>query len=450
MIDQNLSSTFVKPSAHLKQPTDLRPALKEDVQADVVIIGGGYLGLHTAITLRDEGVDVVLIEQEFCGYGASGRNGGNLVGPGMKELRKRMEGDDEERQHYFAYIDRNVERAKEMITRFEIDCELNLTGTLYTTPHPDLEKEGRDVVEKARSYGYTKIEFWDRDKFLERQIPLIFRNGVFVDGGGTLNPGRLVLGLRRAAIDQGVCLFEQSLVTKIKEGPMISVHTQDGGVARAPKIVIATGGFTPSTLKRFGDKMAAFHLPAFETEPMTPEQRKSIGWPHRESVATMHYLLEGYRLTANNTLAGDTKRVMIPFGNRILTEYQPTLVEPLVAAFRKNFPTLHNLRIACTWHGWCGLTTDRLPLVGITGRHRNIYYCVGFNGHGIAPTAGMGLSMGLALVGKPDRHFEFMNRDVLGWPPEPFRWIGAKTYITWLARKDGKFDKYMRKHPDGL
>ena len=450
MIDQNLSSTFVKPSAHLKQPPDLRPALKEDVQADVVIIGGGYLGLHTAITLRDEGVDVVLLEQEFCGYGASGRNGGNLVGPGMKELRKQMaSNDDEERKRYFAYIDRNVNRAKEMINRFQIDCDLNLTGTIYMTPHPDLEREGRDLVEQTRRYGYTKVDFWDRNKLRERQLPLVFRSGVFVDGGGTLNPGKLVLGLRQAAIDMGVRVYEKSFVSNIEDGPTVTVRTHGGGTARAPKIVIATGGFTPSTLKRFGDKVAAFHLPAFETEPMTPEQRESIGWPHREGIATMHYLLESYRISVTNTLLSDTKRVMIPFRNRILTEYQPSLIEPLVAAFREKFPTLCNLRIVRTWQGWCGLTTDRLPLVGITGSHSNIYYCVGFNGHGIAPTSGMGQSMGLALIGKPDSHFEFMNRNPMGWPPEPFRWLGAKAYLSWLARKDAKIDMYMREQQAG-
>ena len=160
----------------------------------------------------------------------------------------------------------------------------------------------------------------------------------------------------------------------------------------------------------------------------------------------MHYLLESYRISASNTLLSDTKRVMIPYGNRILHAYQPALTKPIVSAFRRNFPTLRDLRIARTWHGWCGLTTDRLPLVGITGQHQNIYYCVGFNAHGIAPTAGMGHSMGLALAGKPDKHFDFMNRNATGWPPEPFRWIGAKAYLAWLAHKDRRFDEYMQAH----
>ena len=447
MIDQNLESTFVKPSAHIQIPIALQPVLREDIGADVVIIGGGYLGLHTAIALRDEDADVVVLEQEFCGFGASGRNGGNLVGPGMKELRKRMESsDDEERKRYFEYIERNVERAKIIMDRFQIECDLNLSGTLYTTPHPDLEREGIDLVEMTRRFGYKKIQWWDRDKMREQQIPPVFRCGIFVDGGGTIHPRKWVLGLRQAAIDMGVRLYEKSFVSNIEEDVKITVRTRDGGTVIASKALIATGGFTPSTLKRFGNKIAAFHLPAFESEPMTTEQRKSLGWPNREGIATMHNILESYRISAANTLLSDTKRVMIPYGNQTLDKYQPALTEPIVSAFRRNFPTLRNLRIARTWHGWCGLTTDRLPLVGITGRHQNIYFCVGFNAHGIAPTAGMGHSMGLTLAGKPDKYFEFMNRDVTGWPPEPFRWIGAKTYLAWLARKDNKIDDYMQAH----
>ena len=93
--------------------------------------------------------------------------------------------------------------------------------------------------------------------------------GIFVDGGGTLNPGKWVLGLRQAAIDVCVHLYEKSPVILVEDGGKVTVRTTSGGTARAPRALIATGGFTPSTLKRFGNKIAAFYLPAFESEPMT-------------------------------------------------------------------------------------------------------------------------------------------------------------------------------------
>ena len=411
----------------------------------MVIIGGGYAGLHTALTLRQLDFDVVLVEQEFCGFGASGRNGGNLVGPGGKELCKQMKNpSSEDSVNYVRYVERNVERAKQVIAEYDIDCDFNETGTLYASPHPEMEKETRELVEGCRRAGYDRLEFWDEAETRERGIPPAFRCGAYVRGGGTIHPGKYVLGLRRAVIDSGVKVFEKSMIHSIEDTRKVVVRASSGGSVSADKAVITTGGFTPSTLKMFGDKIAAFHLGGIETEPLTGEQRASLGWPNREGIGTWHHLLEGYRLFKQNTLVCDTKRVMIPYGNRIVSEYTPALSVPLARNFRQRFPSLRDVKIAHTWHGWCGLTPTRLPIVGKIGRYENIYYCVGFNGHGITPTVGMGYSMGKVVAGQSDLHYEYIQGKEKPWPPEPFRWIGAKTFIRWLEMKDSRWDQDLK------
>ena len=442
MRDEKLRTKFVRPSALVSEPSDLQSALDSDLSADVVVIGGGYAGLHTALTLRQLDYDVVLVEQEFCGFGASGRNGGNLVGPGGKELRKQMKApSSEDAVNYVRYVERNVERAKQVISEYSIDCDFNETGTLYASPHPEMEKETRALVESCRGAGYDRLEFWDESKAREQGIPAVFRCGAFVRGGGTIHPGKYVLGLRRAVIDSAIRVFEKSPVNHIEDNRRVVVRTSTGGSVTADKAVITTGGFTPSTLGMFGDKLAAFHLGAIETEPLTDEQRASLGWPNREGVGTWHHFLEGYRLSKQNTLVCDTKRVMIPYGNRIVSDFAPGLSIPLARNFRRRFPTLRDVKIAHTWHGWCGLTPSRLPLVGQTGQYANIYYCVGFNGHGITPTAGMGYSMGKVVAGQPDPHYTYIKGKTKSWPSEPLRWLGAKTFIRWLEMKDARWDR---------
>jgi glycine/D-amino acid oxidase-like deaminating enzyme len=428
-------------SPWVTEPATLAPALSGDVRADVVVIGGGFTGMSTALTLRERGVDVVLLEQRFCGFGASGRNAGHLtptIGKDAPTL-KLMFG-EERAGALMRFGDRAVRYAEALISKYLIDCEYIAASNIIAGVHPKQEKALQKAAEAGARLG-ADLTYLDAAEMRRRNLPPAFSFGVLEGSGGHLHPGKYVMGLRAQAL-RSVRLHEQSLVTKIEEGAKIVVRTASGSVT-ADRLVIATNAFTPVTLKRLGSRVCPVRVSLFRTTPLTPEQRARVGWPGREGIYTAHEILESYRVGTDSRIVGGSKVVNYAFGGGLPPAEQHEAFAALERAFRDRFPMLDDVAIECFWGGWIGMTLDFLPLCGVTGKHRNIHYGLAYNGHGIAQASYMGrlLADGVMHVGNEDA--QLLHRRGIPIPPEPLRWLLVKALIGFFEGKDASVDRAL-------
>lgn len=227
----------------VEQPDDLQPALKGHEHADVVVVGAGFAGLSTALELRARGANVIVLEQQFAGFGASGRNAGYLLGSmGIEcEVFVKRVGLEQARK-FVGFYDEAVTYVEERLAALDIDCDYTPSGIIRAAVHPSQEKRLRANMELGHALG-SVTRFVDSAEMRARGIPPAFLFGS-EQRGGTLNPGKYVNGLRRAAIKAGVKLYERTPVLSYCEGQVITCNTAQG-IATAPVMVLATNAYTP-------------------------------------------------------------------------------------------------------------------------------------------------------------------------------------------------------------
>jgi gamma-glutamylputrescine oxidase len=428
-------------SPWVSAPADLQPPLDRDLRVDVAVVGGGYTGLSTALALRAAGTDVALIEQDFAGSGASGRNAGHLTPTIGKDLptllrmfgRKRAEA-------LVRFADDAVGYTEKVIEDAAIDCEYVASGNVLGGVHPKQEPRLRKAAETAAALG-GHVRFLASDQMRERGLPPAFSFGVLEERGGTLHPGRYVMGLRRAAIDAGVKMFERSPVTAVRDGVAPRVRT-GGGTVTADRVVLATNAYTG----RIGWKrraVAPLRVALFETEPLPEAVLARLGWRGREGIYTAHEILESYRLTIRGTIVGGSKIVRYAWNGGLAEGYDPGAFDVIERGFRARFPELAAVPVARFWGGWIGLTLDFLPMIGSTGAHGNVLYGFGYAGHGVAQATLMGAMLAERAAGRRHPSEPALARKERAWPPEPLLWLGAKLLNGTLSALDARTDRQI-------
>lgn len=426
-------------SPWVRTPDDLQPPLETDLRADVVVIGGGYTGLSTALSLRAQGADVALLERDFAGAGASGRNAGHLTPTIGKDIPTLLRIFGRERaSRLVRFADAAVEYAEETIRKHGIDCDYAATGNVLGGLHPKHESSLRRAAEAAAELG-AQVRFLSAEEMRDRGLPPAFRCGVLEQRGGHLHPGRYVMGLRRAALASGVRLFEQTALLELVAGPRVVARTR-GGRVTADRAVLATNAYTPATGWR-RRTASPLRVSLFETAPLDEAQLAELGWPGREGVYTAHEVLESYRLTARNTIVGGSRVVRYAFGNRLSAGYDPAAFRTIESAFRARFPSLCALPIESFWGGWIAFTLDSLPAIGSDG---NVLHGIGFAGHGVAQATLMGAMLAERVQGRDHPFASALARRQLAWPPEPLRWIAARLVIGALEALDRRTDRQIR------
>jgi glycine/D-amino acid oxidase-like deaminating enzyme len=427
-------------SPWVELPTDVQPTLVGETRADVAIIGGGYLGLSTALALRERGADVVLLEQQFCGFGASGRNAGHLtptIGKDAATLRRFFGAERAARLMGFA--ERAVEHTERMIERHAIDCDYRPVGNIVAGVHARQERALRRAAEAAARLGID-VAFLSRDDMRGRGIPPTFPFGVLEPRGGHLHPGKYVNGLRAAALRAGVRIHENTPVRRIEPAPVRCVRSASGAV-HAGAVVLATNAFTTATLGALRGRIVPMRVNLFRTAPLSDAQLARLGWSGGEGIYTAHEMLESYRLAADRRVIGGAKLVQYAYGGALPPANQPRTFAALEAAFRARFPMLADVAIEAFWGGWIAMTLDFLPLCGVTGDDPSVVHGVGFNGHGLAQATAMGAMIADVIAGRPNQDVELLRRRVLPLPPEPFRWLLVHGITAVLETIDRRVDR---------
>jgi len=201
-------------------------------------------------------------------------------------------------------------------------------------------------------------------------------------------------------------------------------------------VVIATNAFTPE-IRRLRHRILPVQVSLFRTAALDESQRTAVGWGGREGIYTAHEILESYRLTADGRIVGGSKRIRYGFGGR-LPDDDPATFDFLTEAFRARFPMLAGIEITDCWSGPIAFALDFLPTVGQLGRHGNIYYAVGYAGHGVRLASYAGPMIADLVNGDDGPGAALWERWPLPLPPEPLRWLtvhGITSVLEWLDRR---------------
>lgn len=430
-------------SPWVSAPDDPCPALERDLRADVVVIGGGYTGLSTALALRGQGADVVLLERAFAGSGASGRNAGHLTPTIGKDVPTLLRVFGRERAGaLLRFADAAVEHTEETIRKHGIACDYAASGNVMAGLLPAHARRLERAAEAARGLG-ARVRYLDEPAMRERGLPAALRCGVLEERGGHLHPGRYVTGLRAAALTAGVRLFESTPLLELTAAQHVHARTPGGSVT-ADAAVLATNAYTPATgWKR--RHVAPLRVSLFETEPLSPKKLAELDWRGREGVYTAHEVLESYRLTAHGTLVGGSRVVRYAFGSALAKGEDPAAFRTIESAMRERFPELGDVPVAAFWGGWIGFTVDFLPLLGSDGPRGNVHYGLGYAGHGVAQATLMGEMLAARVAGRAHEWAHALERRQLAWPPEPLRWAAARLVIGGLEALDRRTDRRIRR-----
>jgi gamma-glutamylputrescine oxidase len=381
------------------RPFPRLPALQDEAEADVAIIGGGYTGLSAALNLAERGYRVVLVDQARIGWGASGRNGGQIntgLRKGPVELIVRYGRDRAKALFDLAEEGRAIIR--ERVARHRIRCDLK-SNTLFVAHRPSEEGAMHaEVAALEKEFGYTKAIFVPKEDLDEHIGSDMFYAGIADWGGGHLHPLNYALGLAQAAIDAGAKLYEHTRVTAVNEAEgSVTVSTEAGRV-KAAYAVIACGAYLGTLEPRIAGRIMPIANFIIATEPLSEAEAHAL-IPNDACVCDSRFVVNYFRLSAD--------RRMLWGGGEKYTPAPP----PDIAAFvRPNmvkvFPELADKKIEYGWSGMVGITMSRLPNLGRIG---NIFYAQGYSGQGVAITGIAGRLIAEALSGTAERFDVFAS-----------------------------------------
>lgn len=381
-------------SGWIDPPTDLTDPVRGAVECDVAVVGGGVGGMVTALRLAERGVDVALIESEFCGYGASSRNGGQIASVPGGDLRMLKVLSPKKLPGMVRFADNAATYVERLMRDHRIDCDYEPNGMVWGAVSPIQMLRVRTLAAILRSLGVGG----ELGSAKQIGIPEAFVGGMRERRGGMLNPGKLSRGLRRAVIDSPVRLFEQSRVVDVqRRGGKVTMKIQ-GGEVIANKAVLSTNSYSgewdiiPAHLSTPG------WIIEVETAPIDPERIAALGWTSRSGVVTQHQIMENYRLTADDTMVFGVRRVEAGGQTYPLLPRNPDpgMVRELAEGFYKRFPTLSDVPIARSWGGWISFSSSWTTVAGRVGD--NVYYSASCNGHGLAQAPYLGSLIADAIV----------------------------------------------------
>jgi len=372
-------------------PHEAYPPLQGDVKADVCVVGGGYTGLSAALHLAEAGRDVVLIDAQRVGFGASGRNGGQL-GSGQ-----RVEQDALEKmlrpEHAARLWDMGEEAkalVKELIQKHNIDCHLK-PGVAWTGSTDAQVRHLHDYAEHLQKhYGYDEITALDHEALQSVCRSPDYRGGLLDMGAAHLHPLNYALGLARAAAEAGVRIHEASPAHNIVEGKRPLVQTSVGSVS-AEHVVLACNGYLGTLNGEVAAKVMPINNFIAATEPLGERVKDVL--PRDVAVADSRFVVNYFRLSHDGRLlfgGGES------YGYRFPQDIAAKVRKPMAQVF----PQLKDVQIDYAWGGTLGITMKRLPYVARVAP--NILSASGYSGHGVGTATHAGYLMAKAIEGETD------------------------------------------------
>ncbi|MEU3857119.1 FAD-dependent oxidoreductase [Streptomyces sp. NPDC028722] len=417
----------------------VREPLSQDASADVVIVGGGYTGLWTAYYLKKAApfLRITVLEQKFCGYGASGRNGGWLYnGIAGRDRYAKLHGREAAVRLQKA-MNHTVAEVVAVAGAEGIDADVHRGGVLEVATTPAQLARLRAFHEHELAYGETDRELYGARETAARIRVADAVGSAWTPHGARLHPVKLAKGLAAAVEALGVTIHESTPVTEIRPKHAVTPY----GTVRAPYVLRCTEGFTAS-LKGQRRTWLPMNSSMIATEPLTAEQWAAIGWDGRETLGDMAHAYMYAQRTADGRIALGGRGVPYRFGSRTDNDgrTQEATVEALREILTRFFPSLAGTRVAHAWSGVLGVPRDWCATVTLD-RSTGLGWAGGYVGSGVA-TANLAARTLRDLVqqdsGQGGRteltDLPWVNHKVRRWEPEPFRWLGVQgMYATYRA-----------------
>lgn len=368
------------------------PVLEGSQSADVCIVGAGFTGVATALTLAERGYRVALVEANRVGWGASGRNGGQLINgvSGLEKIRKRQGGDIGQQLWDIRWRGNDI--IHDRVEKYDIQCDLK-NGFLEVATKPgqvaDIDEYAADRERHNFPYEY---EIWDREKTSSMLGTNAFHGGFICYRDGHVHPLNLCQGEARAARELGVQIFEQSEVTSIDHGDRPEVRCLNGSI-KADAVVLAGNAYSRLEPKRLSNLVFPAGSYIIATEPLAEDVTDEIN-PLDVAVCDMNEVVDYYRLSADRRLL---------FGGACnYSGRDPASIRSyILPRMLKIYPQLKSIRIDYEWGGKIGIVLNRIPAVGRIGK--NVYYGMGYSGHGVSATHVMGEILADAVAGTMER-----------------------------------------------
>ena len=369
------------------------PELVGEARCDVCVVGGGFTGLSAALHLAERSYSVVLLEAARLGWGASGRNGGQLSSGlriGASDLVARF-GRDEARR-LWELAEEAKATVRERIAKHDIDCDLKAGNLHAAAKRRHLTEMARDVACQQEVLGYDAARLVDGEEVRDLVATQAYFGGVLDMGAGHLHPLNYALGLAAAAQGAGAKLHEGSAVSAIEEGARPLVRTARGRV-RARHVVLACNGYLGRLEPRIAAKIMPIGSYMLATAPL-PEARARALIPGDIAIADSKFVVDYYRLSAD--------RRLLFGGGETYTAREPRDIAAFVRRHMlRVFPQLEDLAIDYAWGGQLAITLNRAPHFGRLGP--NLYFAHGFSGLGVALTSLAGKLIAEAVAGSAER-----------------------------------------------
>ena len=402
------------------------PALDAKINADVCVVGAGYTGLSTALHLAEAGFDVVVLDAQRIGFGASGRNGGQL-GSGQRQDQDKLEqmvGKADARK-LWDMGEEAKDLVKALVAKHQIDCYLK-PGIAWTGFATSETTELHAYAEKMqRDYGYDQIRPLSPEETQEICPSPAYHGGLLDLGAGHLHPLRYVLGLARAAQAAGVRFFERSHVKKVKEGSKPEVHTERGMV-RCDHVVLAGNGYLEGVNRKVASKVMPINNFVAATEPLGARIKEVL--TQDIAVCDSKFVVNYFRLSHDGRLlfgGGES------YGYRFPTDIAAKVRKPMLEIF----PQLRDVKIDYAWGGTLGITVKRLPFVARVGQ--NVLSSSGYSGHGVGTATHCGQLMAKAIEGDASGFDTMAALPALPFPGGPaLRSPMLVLAMSWFAMRD--------------
>jgi len=377
------------------------PELEGAIEADVAIVGGGFSGVATAVELSERGYKVVLLESNRIGWGASGRNGGQIIGgygqnPGAFRSTIGSEGVDIVEGMGVECVD----IIKQRIEKYNIDCDLK-----WGYCEVGLKKRHLKSYQQWAEDD-PAMHLLDQDQIKEYVNSELYLGGYYREDWGHIQPLNLCIGEAKVAQSLGANIFENSQVTNITYGDNPVVTTQKGSV-KAGHVILCGNAYMGKLVPYLDARVLPATSCIIGTEPLSDEQLQQT-MVRDVAVCDSRTALDYYRLSAD-------KRLLFG-GLSNYTGLEPVNAEAVMRnKMAKVFPSLKTVKIDYSWSGRMGISVRRMPQIGRL-KNSNILYASGYSGHGVAPTHMTGRLLAEAVDGNTHR-FDIMNKMFhLPWP----------------------------------
>jgi glycine/D-amino acid oxidase-like deaminating enzyme len=439
-------------------------ALDGTVDADVVVIGGGYTGMWTAWHLLEAGARVALLEGDICGHGPSGRNGGFCESMWLSApaLRERF-GDGPAR----ALLDASSESVTfigDWCRSQGVDTWFDQSGYLCVSTAPAFDDVGRDGVAAAAALGAPhRVVDLTGAEVRARCDSERFRRGVLIPDFATLQPARLALGLRRRLVERGALVFERSRVRRLEHGVATDGGPKDqapgrargvlaesagrargvlaeaaGGRVRAGAAVLAMGS-AARALRELRGRLTVTSSHIVLTEPV-PDVIEQIGWTGGECITDGRTLLHYFRTTPDGRILLGWGGGRLAYGTRLngRVEVDPEIVAETHAGLLRLFPALAGRRITHAWGGPIDVSPSHIPQIG-TLPGAPVHFAFGFTGNGVGPSQMAGRTLASLALDRRDEHTRLAIVEAGPGalvPPEPLTWLGGSLVRSALIRRE--------------